>query len=593
MKTNDTGLVKLMEAVHTGAAQLPDFQRGWVWDDLRIRSLIASISNNYPVGAAMFLEYGGANIRFKYKPIDGAPSSAKEATPDSLILDGQQRLTSTYAALYSRNPVHTKTEKGKAIDRYYYIDITKAVATSTDRIDAIISVPQDKIVRANIGRDVVLDVSTREKEFENKLFPLNIVFDVSESAIWQQEYYAYYNLNPEVFAEYTKFYKDVILTIYNYAMPVITLDKNTPKEAVCQVFENVNTGGVSLTVFELVTAIFAMDDFQLREDWEKRQESTFGDGLLSVVDATAFLTACTLLAKVKNGQTVSCKKKDVLELSLDDYKKYADDLTKGFEKAQDILNEERIFMSNDLPYTTQFIPMAVLCTLLSEGRRIDTAVVKDKIKQWYWCGVLGEMYGGANETRYANDVIDVPLWINNSSEIPRTVKEAYFAPLRLLSLQSRQSAAYKGIMALVLKNHCKDFISGKEMDFAVFKSEKIDIHHIFPKNYCEKQNYPRELWNSVINKTPISYSTNREIGGVAPSKYLTKIENKGQVTHDDLDAYLSTHLISATDCRNDDFYNHIVTRAKLLLNEIEKAMGKTISGRDSEDIVNKFGTDLI
>ena len=167
-------------------------------------------------------------------------------------------------------------------------------------------------------------------------------------------------------------------------MPVITLDKNTPKEAVCQVFENVNTGGVSLTVFELVTAIFAMDDFQLREDWDNRKNTTFGDGLLSVVDATAFLTACTLLAKKKAGKTLSCKKKDVLELSLEDYKKYADVLTKGFEKAQEILNEERIFLSQDLPYTTQFVPMAVICTILNENRSINTTMVKDKVKQWYW-----------------------------------------------------------------------------------------------------------------------------------------------------------------------------------------------------------------
>ena len=590
METLDKELQKLMESVHIGAAQLPDFQRGWVWDDYRIRSLIASISNNYPVGAAMFLEYGGENVRFKYKTIDGAPKTSN--APDDLILDGQQRLTSTYAALFSRNPVSTKTDKGKAIKRYYYFDIHKAVGTTTDRIDAIISVPEDRIVRSNIGRDIVLDVSSREKEFANKAFPLNIVFDFPEMAKWQNDYYAYYQYDPQIIKEYTEFNQKVLMTIFQYKMPVTTLEKSTPKEAVCQVFENVNTGGVSLTVFELVTAIFAMDDFQLREDWDKRKKATFSDGLLSVVDATAFLTACTLLAKYKRKQTISCKKKDVLELALEDYKLYADALTNGFEKAQEILNEERILLSYDLPYTTQFIPMAVLCTLLSEGRRIDTTIIKNKVKQWYWCGVLGEMYGGANETRYANDVIDVMRWVDNDSDIPRTVKEAYFAPLRLLSLQSRQSAAYKGIMALVLKNHCKDFISGKEMDFAVFKAEKIDIHHIFPKNHCEKCNYPKELWNSVINKTPISYSTNREIGGVAPSKYLEKIEKKGQVSYEALNEYLTTHLIDATCCRNDNFYDHIAIRATCLLDEIEKAMGKTISGRDSEDVINKFGTPL-
>ena len=147
-------------------------------------------------------------------------------------------------------------------------------------------------------------------------------------------------------------------------------------------------------------------------------------------------------------------------------------------------------------------------------------------------------------------------------------------------------------MALILKNHCQDFISGREMDFSVYKAENIDIHHIFPKDYCEKQKYDKAKWNSVINKTPITYSTNREIGGVAPSVYLTKIENKGQVSSDILDTYLTTHWIDVASCRNDNFQEHIIKRAKMLLNAIEKATGKSIPGRDSEDVVNAFGGKL-
>ena len=133
------------------------------------------------------------------------------------------------------------------------------------------------------------------------------------------------------------------MEVFKYKMPVILLDKATPKEAVCQVFENVNTGGVSLTVFELITAIFAMDDFELRKDWKERYEKYFDGDLLSGVTATDFLTSATLLSSYKKGGTVSCKKKDVLNLTLSEYKKYADALTNGFIEAENILQEERIF----------------------------------------------------------------------------------------------------------------------------------------------------------------------------------------------------------------------------------------------------------
>ena len=590
MQTNDRQITDLMKSVDNGNAQLPDFQRGWVWDDNRIKALIASITNNYPVGAAMFLEYGNVNIRFKYRVVEGSPSTG--VVPSELILDGQQRITSIYSSLFNPNAVHTRTDKGKDINRFYYIDIEKALNTDTDRIDAIISVPETRIITSNFGRDIELDLSTPDKEYEQKMFPLNIILDYVKMQSWQNNYYAYHNYDAEIIQEFTKFNSFIVMPTMQYKMPVILLDKNTPKEAVCQVFENVNTGGVSLTVFELITAIFAMDDFELRKDWEKRQEKYFSGDLLSVISATDFLTACTLLSTYKKGGTVSCKKKDVLNLTLDEYKKYADALSAGFVEAEKILEEERIFSSKDLPYTTQFIPLAVLCTILAENNQIKVTNIKNKIKQWYWCGVCGEMYGGANETRYVLDVVGVMDWINDDTKLPKTVQDSYFNPTRLLSLQSRLSAAYKGIMALILKNHCQDFISGREMDFTVYKAENIDIHHVFPRDYCEKQGYDKAKWNSVINKTPITYSTNREIGGVAPSVYLSKIESKGQVTADTLNSYLETHWLTVDDCRTDDFNSHIINRAKMLLDAIEKATGKTISGRDSEDTIKAFGDSL-
>lgn len=591
MKTNDRPLTDLMKAVDTGTAQLPDFQRGWVWDDGRIKALILSVIHNFPVGAAMFLEYGNESIHFKHKPIEGSNANP-DVEPDELILDGQQRLTSLYNALYSQKPVQTKTDKGKEIQRFYYLDIEKAVDPESDDEEIVVSIPETKKITSTFGRIVEKDLSTRQNEFKHKMFPLNIILDSSEEQKWQNEYYAYYSYNASVIQQFTILFTKIIMPTQKYAMPVILLDKETPKEAVCQVFENVNTGGVSLTVFELVTAIFAMDDFHLREDWEKRKEESFSGDMLNVVTATDFLTSLTLLASFKTGGTVSCKKKDVLALKLEDYKKYADSLCKGFACADKLLQEERIFSSRDLPYSTQLIPLAAICTVLMEGNRIYTTTVKNKVKQWYWCGVFGELYGSANETRYANDITQVINWITNNGELPKTVTDFFFNPTRLLSLQSRQSAAYKGIMALVLKNHARDFISGAEMDFSTYSAERIDIHHIFPKDYCINRNYEKSKWNSIVNKTPISASSNREIGGVAPSTYLEKLEKKGSVLPSDLDGYVETHWINHTMLRNDEFQSFIIDRAKKLLSAIETATGRTISGKDSDEVKHAFGESL-
>ncbi|WP_207706915.1 GmrSD restriction endonuclease domain-containing protein [Alkalibaculum sporogenes] len=600
-KSNDTNVADILKLIANGENQLPDFQRGWVWDDNRIKALIASISNSYPVGALMFLEYGGDNVRFKYRLFEGAKADGK---PDVLVLDGQQRLTSIFGSMYCRDAVSTRTDKNKAIKRFYYLDINKCLNSTVDRDEAILSIPQDKMLKSDFGRKIDLDLSIRKKEFENHMFPLNIVYDLIACAMWQNEYQAYHNYAPEILQRYAKFNVDVLVPIQTYKVPVITLDKTTPKEAVCQVFENVNTGGVSLTVFELITATFAADNFELRKDWDKRHEdfinksalsvNNLNQAVLAVVSSTDFLTAITLLTryniKKNGGEAVSCKRKDVLRLSLIDYKQYANQLSEGLIKSATFLKEQRIFSARDLPYSTQLIPMAVVFALL--GNKTNDVTVKDKIARWYWCGVFGEMYGGANETRYANDVVGLMSWIEENGSEPETVSRAFFNPTRLLSLQTRLSAAYKGVMALILHAGAQDFISGSAMDFTTFLDESTDIHHIFPHAYCEGQCIERVKWNSIINKTPLFARTNRILGGNAPSSYINYIKKNGHVTSVQLDKHIASHLIDVASIRSDNFNQFIICRAKALLDLIGSAMGKTITNRDSDEVIAAFGQKL-
>ena len=139
-------LQDLLKAIGEGRIQLPDFQRGWVWDDYRIRSLLASISVAFPIGAVMTMETGG-ETRFRPRLVEGVGLRVGSVHPDTLILDGQQRLTSLYQALMGHRPVVTKDSKNKVIARWYYIDMIAALADSSDWEDAIVSVPEDRLVK--------------------------------------------------------------------------------------------------------------------------------------------------------------------------------------------------------------------------------------------------------------------------------------------------------------------------------------------------------------------------------------------------------------------------------------------------------------
>jgi hypothetical protein len=257
-------LTKLLEQVHAGELQLPDFQRGWVWDDDHIRSLIASVSKSFPIGSVMLLEIGGEGGRFKPRVVEGAPESG--TNPQQLILDGQQRMTSLYLALRSGKPVPTRTEKSKDIDRLYYLDIAGCLDPEVDREDAVLSLPPDRVLRTNFNRDIELDVSTEEKEYEQAYFPLAALFDSARYSQWRRGYQRQHRHNDAKLDLLDDFEEKVLDAIKRYRVPTIELTRSTSKEAFCLVFEKVNTGGVSLTVFELMTATFAADEFDLRQD---------------------------------------------------------------------------------------------------------------------------------------------------------------------------------------------------------------------------------------------------------------------------------------------------------------------------------------
>ena len=268
------------------------------------------------------LETGNPAVRFKHRLLEGVVLNQPHK-PEQLILDGQQRITSLFQVLLSENPVTTKDGRGKEIHRWYYIDITKALDPNADREEAIISVPGDRIVR-NFRGDILADYSTIEKECAAEVFPLQLVFDTLGQNSWMQNYLQLEPTNIQNrLTRWSNFVQEVIQPYQQYQIPIILLTKETPREAVCQVFEKVNTGSVFLTVFELLTATYAADEFNLREDWVKREKKLKKQEVLGNVQNTDFLQAVTLVAtRARQNQVhaISCTRKDILKLTLDEYK---------------------------------------------------------------------------------------------------------------------------------------------------------------------------------------------------------------------------------------------------------------------------------
>lgn len=628
-KTNPVSLESLLRQCEEGKLQLPDFQRSWVWAEDRILSLIASISSAFPIGALMTLASKHGTTIFAHRPVQGVPAATNGATPDELLLDGQQRMTSLYQSCFRRAVVETITPKNKMVRRWFYIDIQKALDLEADRDEAILAIPEDRRIKTNFDKTIVRDLSKTENEFEQMIFPLNRVFDWDE---WQEGFGDFWIARgqPERRDVFKQFKNEVLSNFKSYQVPVITLAHDTSHEAVCLVFEKVNTGGKPLDAFELLTAMYAARGHKLRDDWlgtngkkglQTRLEE-FGRaadqkvGVLSKVASTDVLQAIALRHTKKIRQqkiaagvnendlpAVRATRQSLLDLPLEGYLEFRESVEEGFKRVGKFLRQQHINRVIDLPYQTQLVPLAAIFSEI--GNKADHAGHLEKIARWYWCGIFGELYGGAFESRFAKDVLEVPAWLEGGPE-PSTVQEGVFRANRLMTMRTRLSAAYKGIHALLMRQGAKDFRSGQSFDLTVFFDEDVDIHHIFPQAWCEAQKIDVKIYDSIINKTPLSYRTNRIIGGVAPSKYLAKLEHgkilaNGQIEYPAisasvLDDYLRSHCISPNLLRADDFKSFMDDRRKALLAMVGDVTGHTIvesegTADDGEELTDDVARD--
>ena len=246
---------------------------------------------------------------------------------------------------------------------------------------------------------------------------------VMESMDWMLKYLKHWqerggHPQDDPVACFTRFKDAVLDNFTDYQLPVISLGNKTSKEAVCTVFEKVNTGGVTLSVFELVTAAFAADSFSLRDDWAARRRRLHSEfGVLQGVGGDQFLQAVTLLAtqarrrKVISARPssqppgVGCRRADILNLKFSEYQEWADRVEAGFRDAAKFLRGQFVFTRYNVPYNTQLVPLAVLYVEL--GNALATANAQAKLNRWFWCGIFSEIYSGSVETQFVRDLEQV------------------------------------------------------------------------------------------------------------------------------------------------------------------------------------------
>ncbi|NJL22795.1 MAG: DUF262 domain-containing protein [Leptolyngbyaceae cyanobacterium SM1_3_5] len=352
-------LCDLLMQIKQGKIQLPDLQRSFCWEDHLIKELLASVSLAYPINSILLLQLGNPEVKFRPRLVEGVHLD-QSPEPTKLILDGQQRLTALYMALVSGNPVQIREKRSlKVAKRWYYIDIKQALSSQVERENAIISLPESRLKPGGFNT-AAFDCTTREKEFELEMFPVSMMF---QYALWRAEYCKYWNYEPQRLKLIDRFELEVVKRYEHYQVPIIQLRPELPKEAVCIVFQKINTISSDLSYFDLLTAMFAGEDFSLRDDWEMRYRRLARCKVLAHLRNIDFLQTVSLISTYQRRQQaiaqhtdldklpgIGCGRSEVLRLTVDHYQAAVELATRGYEEAARFLHGQKILNADDLAY---------------------------------------------------------------------------------------------------------------------------------------------------------------------------------------------------------------------------------------------------
>lgn len=566
----------LFKRIDRGDLQLPDFQRSYVWDVDHIRSLLVTVLRGYPLGSVMALDTRNEAPRFRSRPIEGAPHV--EEAPGLLLLDGQQRLTTLYQCLQGSGLVESVDFRKKKIRRKYYVDVDKAVSADVMPDEAVIAVDEHGEVKSHFADPVPGGVKNDADALAAGLIPVSellsdsgtdLLFDLAD------------NVGPEARERVKAFNNKVLKPLAAYSVPMIRLDRSTVNSGIGIIFAHANSRGLKMDVYELLTAMFRLqdEDFNLSEHWERTREILRRHPALDGIGQTQFLAAVSLYVTAKKGRA-NAHREAIVHLSLDDYLHGSEVMRAAFDETATFLNQRCILSTQQVPYEAQLVPLAVIIALLTETPEVlEHQEAWDRLHRWFWCGVFGEIYGGASiHIRSAIDVDEVTAWVRAAvggfpeTEVPRTVRDARFVESRLLSAEP-DSGVYKGIDALIMGRGARDWRTGITFDRASYAELGTHFRPVFPLAWCEEHGVPSVLADSVLNRTPMSRRTHVMVENSSPARYMYRIQSKSLMGDEEFDEVLRGHLMEPKLILAANAEEFFPDRRRRFVQMIEEAMG--------------------
>jgi len=563
-------LLELVRKAYHGEVMLPDFQRNFVWARNDIEELICSLLEKMFIGTFLIQRVNPTDVPFKVIPIEGADKINGNfiPKPEIIVLDGQQRLTSLFYALYSPDIPLKNTTNPYA----FFIDLQELCSDNIE--DAVFSwSKQWREYKALLDRDGKYDLTKLKKE---KILPLTFLADDDEFGdIWHEHFKGLFSTEE---ARKVKRYLD---NLRHYEIHVLSIPLTEKPEDIALLFERINRTGIKLSIFDLLTARL-YKFINLRTEWESAFNKKYWLKQIASNDIKNTKIPYYIIQGLALSEGMSIKARDIMKIDSTILNKTS------WKKAVEILENKilsRLFDVSeygiaDYRWLSYPSMISIWLGLFLKAERGEIDIDINKINKWYWSVIFTERYSGSTETKQTKDFKDLIAWLTDSNKPPDAVTDMR-SKLDIIKIDTKYpgSSIYKGVFNLLFKRGAWDFYEKDKIKFSV---KDLEDHHIFPRKFLESKNVKVEK-DVVLNRTLILSSTNRKISRKSPATYIEEMI-KIHGSKEEVKRILEKHFIneemfeilksvkenSTPDEIKEKFERFITLRENLIKDEIRK-----------------------
>lgn len=525
IKVDRYSLATLMQDMAQGRIRIPRFQREFVWERSRIQTLLDSMYKEYPIGT-IFLWDAPPENNHLLRDIEELNQPAKRNDVGySFILDGQQRLTSLFAAT-----------NGLTIDGEDY----------------------SKIVIDLSGRDPAKLFQYRKPDNQRWVAIKDLlagnVFDI------------YNNLPSD---DFRQLFQEARSLILNYPFSVVVVSAMALDDAI-EIFERINQQGKRLSRYDLISASVLTTDFDLRERTEQdiiEPLESKGFGLIPETSIPQAL-ALNLRGSTETTTQMNLKKEEIQE--------YWERTCECFMLAVDFVRRNLgVVRAEFLPYDA-VIPVLAYYFFYANTNSISNHFHREQLEYWFWRTAFSERYSAASQTRMSDDAAWIRSLIDDDSEISLPMNLSV-ETLTQGSMRTTTSAVRNGLLCVLSLLRPRHFESGEEIDISTahFSSfTRAEKHHIFPQAFLNAQGFNTREIHRLPNFCFIPAELNKKIADTSPSEYFEKVRRATDAV--EFERICQSHLLPADEESGlwvDDYELFLQQRAKHLIDEIQTLAG--------------------